>query len=90
MNRYTYGSDIELTCSSEGGPQLEYSWIFLNTQVGNNSMLTISGVNVSSRGNYTCNVTNAAGYATNTITVYSELHNKDVIYLAMYSHLDIH
>ena len=81
IRRYPYGSDIELTCSSEGGPQLEYSWIFLDTQVGNYSIFNISSVNVSNGGEYTCTVTNAAGYATNTTTVYGELQNKDVIYL---------
>ena len=73
IRRYPYGSDIELNCISEGGPQLEYSWIVLDKQVGNYSMLNISNAIVSNGGDYTCNVTNAAGYATNMTTVYSEL-----------------
>ena len=36
-------------------------------------MLNISNAIVSNGGDYTCNVTNAAGYATNMTTVYSEL-----------------
>ena len=71
MRRYSYGSDIELTCTSKGGPQLEYNWIFLVKQVGNYS-INISSVTVSSGGEYTCIVTNAAGFATNTTTVYSK------------------
>ena len=71
MRRYSYGSDIELKCASEGGPQLEYNWIFLDKQVGNYS-INISSVTVSNGGEYTCNVTNAAGFATNTTTVYSK------------------
>ena len=73
MKRYSYGSDIELTCASEGGPQLEYNWIFLDKQVGNYSMLEIKNSAVSNGGDYICNVTNAAGYGSNTTTVYSTL-----------------
>ena len=72
MRRYSYGSDIELTCTSEGGPQLEYNWMFANQDVGNYSMLNISNATASNGRDYTCSVTNVAGYATNTTTVYSE------------------
>ena len=72
MRRHSYGSDIELTCTSEGGPQLEYNWMFVDQEVGNYSMLNISNANASNGGDYACNVTNVAGYATNTTTVYSE------------------
>ena len=72
LRRYSYGSDIELTCTSEGGPQLEYNWMFVDQEVGNCSMLNISNATASNGGNYTCNVTNVAGYATNTTIVYSE------------------
>ena len=72
MRRYSYGSDIELTCTSEGGPQFEYNWMFVEQEVGNYSMLNISNANASNGGDYTCNVTNVAGYATNTTMVYSE------------------
>ena len=71
MRRYPYGSDIELNCISEGGPQLDYRWMFLDKQVGNHSMLNFNNATVSNGGNYTCNITNAAGYATNTTTIYS-------------------
>ena len=72
MRRYPYGSDIELNCISEGGPQLGYSWMFLDKPVGNYSVLNFSNATVSNGGNYTCNITNAAGYATNTTTAYSK------------------
>ena len=75
VRRYPYGSGIELTCTSEGGPQLDYSWTFLGSEIETDAVLAISGpqVNVSNGGNYTCNVTNAAGSDSNTTTVYSEL-----------------
>ena len=77
MRRYPYGSNIELTCTSEGGPQLEYSWIFLNSTVGIDSVLNISNVAVSNGGDYTCNVTNDAGYDIYTATVYSAFNKID-------------
>ena len=73
MRRYPYGSDIELTCTSEGGPQLDYSWIFSDNVTDNDAMLNIVSATVFNGGDYTCNVTNAAGYDSNTTTVYSEL-----------------
>ena len=71
--RYLYGSDIELNCTSEGGHQLEYIWIFLDITIDNDAMLNISSATVSNGGNYICNVTNDAGSDINTTTVYSEL-----------------
>ena len=73
MRRYPYGSDIELNCTSEGGPQLNYSWIFSTNTIDNDTMLNINNANVMNGGDYTCNVTNEAGYDSNTTTVYSEL-----------------
>ena len=73
MRRYPFGSNIELTCTSEGGPQLDYSWIFLDSVTDSDAMLNISSAIVSNGGDYTCNVTNEAGYDSNTTTVYSEL-----------------
>ena len=69
---YPQGEQLVLNCHSEGGPQLEYNWIFLGKEIANTQILTIDKVNASSGGNYTCNVTNSAGYESYTITVYSE------------------
>ena len=69
---YSQGAQFLLNCQSEGGPQLEYSWIFSDSEIANTSTLTIDNVNASNGGNYTCNVTNNAGFESNTITVYSE------------------
>ena len=73
MMRYPYGSDIELRCTSEGGPQLNYSWIFSDSATDKDAVLNIISAAVSHGGNYTCNVTNDAGSDNSTVTVYSEL-----------------
>ena len=73
-NLYNRGEQLELSCSSEGGPTLEYSWIFSGDIIPNANMntLTIDNVNTTHAGDYSCNVTNDAGYHNNTITVYSK------------------
>ena len=76
-NTYDNGDQLELNCSSEGGPDLVYSWsrmtndflIVTNTATDNlkiDSAATIDG------GEYTCTVANDAGTNSHTITVYSE------------------
>ena len=73
MRRYPYGGVIELNCTSEGGPQLDYTWIFSDSIVDNDAVLNIANATVSNGGDYTCNVTNDAGYDSNTTAVYSKL-----------------
>ena len=71
--RYPYGSDIELNCTSEGGPRLDFSWIFSNITIDrDDATLNIDNVTVTNGVNYTCNVNNNAGVSSNTTTVYSE------------------
>ena len=74
-NTYSQGQQLHLNCSSEGGPLLEYTWIFSDDVIPNenNSTLTIDNVTTTDGGDYTCNVTNDAGVDYNTIIVYSEL-----------------
>ena len=73
-NLYSQGDQLQLNCSSEGGPQLEYTWTFSGSIItnANSNILTIDNI-TSKGGNYTCNVTNNAGSDNNTITVYGEL-----------------
>ena len=83
-NLYNQGEQLQLNCSSEGGPVLEYTWFLLgemipnaNTSIltinnANTSILTITNVNTTHAGDYSCNVTNNAGSDSNTITVYSK------------------
>ena len=73
-NTYFQGQQLQLNCSSEGGQQLEYTWILSDdiTLNQNTSTLTIDNVTTTDGGNYTCNVTNDAGVDYGIITVYSE------------------
>jgi len=75
-NTHYYGTQLELNCSSEGGPDFEYSWsrtnTFSTTTTTNTSTLTISDLATVDGGDYTCTVTNDAGTSNATVTVYSE------------------
>ena len=73
-NLYSQGDQLQLNCSSEGGPQLEYTWTFSGSIITNtnSNILTIDNITTSNGGNYTCNVTNNAGSDNNTITVYGK------------------
>ena len=71
-NLYNQGDSLMLDCSSEGGPELEYIWLFSGNIIANTSILVIDNVSTIDGGDYTCNVTNAAGSDNEDITVYSE------------------
>ena len=75
-NTYDNGDQLELNCSSEGGPDLVYSWRrnndFSNETVTNTNTLTISDLVTVDGGDYTCTVTNDAGSNNTTVTVYGE------------------
>jgi len=85
---YPHGSQLQLHCSSEGGPQLECSWSRTNTlpndKTTNTNNLTISNVTTLDGGNYTCTVTNDAGSSSNTVTVYGEL-----VHITLYYYVSI-
>ena len=84
-NLYNRGEQLQLNCSSEGGPILEYSWLFSGDIIPNAYMntFTIDNVNTTHAGDYTCNVTNNAGLQSSTITAYSKsLLNVPVICLS--------
>ena len=72
---YSQGDQLQLNCSSEGDPPLEYAWTFSGSMItnANGNILTFDNVTASNGGNYTCNVTNNAGYNTGIVTVYSKL-----------------
>ena len=73
-NTYSQGEQLELNCSSEGGPELEYTWIFSGGEIdnANTSMLTIANLATSNGGEYICIVYNDAGFDVDIITVYSK------------------
>ena len=68
---YNQREQLQLNCSSEGAPLLEYTWMFSGNIIPNDTLI-IDNVNTAHAGDYTCNVTNNAGYQSNTITVYSK------------------
>ena len=74
-NLYNQGEQLQLNCSSEGGPELEYSWLLSGDIIpnANTNILTIDDVNTNHAGDYTCNVTNNAEYQSNTVAVYGKL-----------------
>ena len=74
-NLYNQGQQLQLNCSSEGGPVLNYTWTFSGDTIpnANTDTLIINNVNTTHAGDYTCNVTNNAGTDSYTITVYSKL-----------------
>ena len=77
-NLYNQGEQLQLNCMSEGGPALEYTWLLSGEKIDNatidngNGTLVIEDVSTTDGGDYTCNVTNNAGYQSNNITIYSK------------------
>ena len=75
-NMLTIGDQLELSCTSEGGPHREYKWSrteddeLSNDMITDTSTLTIAEVK---GGDYTCTVTNSAGSSSATLTVYGKL-----------------
>ena len=72
---YNHGEQLQLNCSSEGGPVLEYIWLLSDIIIPNfnTSTVTIDNVSTSHAGDYTCKVTNSAGTDSDSVTVYSKL-----------------
>ena len=73
-NLYNQREQLQLNCSSEGGPLLEYTWMFSGNIIpnANTDTLIIDNVNTTHAGDYSCNVTNDAGTDSDIITVYSK------------------
>ena len=69
---YQRGVDLTLNCSVLGGPHISYQWLFndIDTDGENSSMLTLTSVNASDGGEYTCVVSNPAGNDSASSTVY--------------------
>jgi len=100
-NTYDNGSQLELTCSSEGGLDLAYNWSRMMNDFDNETAtgidtnnLTIDNVATVDGGDYTCTVTNDAGTSNYTITVYGEalcyyLHSPVVVLWYIIHHLNL-
>ena len=82
-NTYSQGEQLQLNCSSEGGPELKYTWTFSGGMIddANTNMLTIANVATSNGGEYTCSVSNDAGSNKETVTVYSKFFVLFTVYI---------
>ena len=77
VTKYLYGDTLELYCTSEGDPDLQYSWsretssgnMFPAGTTINNNTIFINNLSVSDGGSYTCTVSNEAGSFSYTTTV---------------------
>ena len=69
---YQRGVEVTLTCSVFGGPLISYQWLFndRDTDGENSSTLTLTSVNASNGGDYTCVVSNTAGNNSASSRVY--------------------
>ena len=80
----TSNSEVNFTCTAEGGPNNTFQWFLNDVPVddtdpeltitpsndANSSILSISSINATQHGGiYTCLVTNAAGNSSNTTTL---------------------
>ena len=80
---YEYGDTLELNCTSEGTPELHYSWsretsngsMFPAHATINNNTIIIPNLAIRDGGTYTCTVSNEAGNfsVTNTVSVEGKL-----------------
>lgn len=80
---YEYGETLELNCTSEGSPELHYSWsretrngnVFPVHATINNNTIIIPNLVIRDGGSYICTVSNEAGNfsVTTTITVEGKL-----------------
>ena len=73
-NTYSHREELQLNCSSEGGLELDYTWSFSGDIIDNayTSIITIANLTTPNGGDYTCNVSNDAGFDSETTTVYSK------------------
>lgn len=72
LNVASIHSDVTLICGSKGGPANIYEWrkdgVIFNNEADNT--LILNGIEVTSGGDYTCTVRNAAGMDSTTTTLY--------------------
>ena len=77
LTYYEYGDTLELNCTAEGSPELQYSWsrktrsgnMFPVGTTINSNTITINNLAISDGGSYTCTVSNEAGNFSLTTTV---------------------
>ena len=65
----TFGENVTLSCTSEGGPTLNYTWILPDDTNVTSNMLPVNNVMTNNTGEYTCIVTSEAGIARTSVTL---------------------
>lgn len=66
----TFGDNVTLTCTAMGDSNATFVWEKNGTIVGHDSILTLTAIDVSYGGDYSCTVSNAAGTDTVSTTLY--------------------
>lgn len=75
--QYFHDETLEISCTSEGYPDLQYSWsretgngnMFPSDTMINSSTIIINNLEINDGGNYTCSVSNKAGSCSVTAAV---------------------
>ena len=65
----TFGENVTLTCTSEGGPTLNYTWMLPDDTNVTSEVLPVNNVTTNDTGEYTCIVTSEAGNASTSVTL---------------------
>ena len=65
----SFGSSGSLDCSARGGPNNTFQWTLQGRVISNISQIQFPFITGSDGGLYTCRVTNAAGFFTNSALI---------------------
>ena len=65
----TFGENVTLTCTSQGGPTLNYTWMLPDNTEVTSDMLSVNNVMTNDTGEYICIVTSEAGNANTSVTL---------------------
>ena len=76
--KVAFGGNVTLTCSSEGGPSLNYTLVTPNKGNVTSQMLAVSNVMTDDAGVYYCVVTSEAGTSSLNITITGLYESADV------------
>ena len=67
---FDHNMNVTFTCSAKGGPDNTFQWERDGVIVSNEANFTVTQIDATDGGNYTCTVSNAAGNDSNTTTLF--------------------